>query len=300
MKYCIKCGAELPDEALFCNMCGSPQPAVKQEPIENKQQVSKPESPKILTEMKCPNCGAPMNPVPGEGMIVCQYCGSSITLGSAGWSKIDKHYILDIKVPMQDQASAIARSFLDKSIFHRHLFEKSKLQKMTLSYIPYWILDSGYTAQYRYQEAESIPGNRGNQTYFVTKSGTDSGLVKFPLVAIESMNKYQPPEYIFNLNDKRDINARDLSGPIKMLNGNIGEEKAKVDGKIKLQQWESQKLKKKVHSLESVEINVEISDTYLVHIPVWYLEFEHKDKELVLLIDGHNAMVMEELKDIEK
>jgi len=43
-------------------------------------------------------------------------------------------------------------------------------------------------------------------------------------------------------------------------------------------------------------VNVDIADMYLVHIPVWSLQFEHKKESIFLLIDAHNSKVMEETK----
>ncbi len=299
MKYCIKCGAQLPDEALFCNVCGTPQPSLKQGSAQNVVSINESEKSKILTEMKCPNCGAALNPMQGEAMVVCQYCGTSISLSSAGWTNVQKHYILDIKVALQDQALAIARTFLDKSIFHKHLFEKSTIQKVTLSYVPYWIIVAGYTSQYQYQKQVSAQYGRYNSIQTINESGTDTGTVSYPIVAVENLNAYQPPDYIFNLTAKREITPKDMSNSVKLLNGDIGEEKARVEGKIRIQEWEMRKLKKKYHTLQSTQTNIDIAEIYLVHIPVWNIEFKHKDQKMVLLIDGHNAMVMEELKDKE-
>ncbi len=303
--YCRKCGALIPDDSLFCPKCGAPQvPEAEKVSARPMQEES------ILKEMKCPNCGAPLNPMPGEAMVVCPYCGTSITLGSLGWTKVHKHYILDIKLPMKDQAIGIVRSYLDRSLLHRHLFEKSELKNIQLSYVPYWIIDAGYTAQYKYKREEVQPGGfagismggRGGVAgptvtmRTIIESGTDVGTVKYPVVAVENLNIYQPPDYIFNLQEVRNIVSQDISNPVKMLNGTMSEEKARVEGKVRIQQWEIRKLQRRVHGFLSAEVNVEIADVYLLHAPVWYVEVVHKNEKIVLLVDGHSGAVMEELK----
>ena len=44
MKYCINCGHELPDQALFCSECGAKQPTenVKEEPVSEVQATNEP------------------------------------------------------------------------------------------------------------------------------------------------------------------------------------------------------------------------------------------------------------------
>ncbi|MGC8663124.1 MAG: zinc ribbon domain-containing protein [Thermoplasmata archaeon] len=310
--YCRKCGAKIPDDSLFCPVCGAPQtPVAEKTSSKSSTTVSNNSTGPILKEMKCPNCGAPLNPQPGEAMVVCPYCGTSITLGSEGWTQVMKHFILDIKVQMKDQALSIARSYLDRSILHRHLFEKSEVKELNVSYVPYWIIDAGYSAQYKYKREEVQPGGfvgmsmgRGGgfmgptmNMQTVIESGTDVGTVKYPVIAVESLNIYQPPDYVFNLSELRNIKPQDSSSSIKMLNGSMGEEKARVEGKVRIAQWEIRRLQKRVHGFLSADVNVDIAEIYLTHIPVWYIEFVHKDKNLILLIDGHNSLVMEEVKD---
>lgn len=308
--YCRKCGAKIPDDSLFCPVCGAPQTPVAEQTV-SKVSTKQVQQGPILKEMKCPNCGAPLNPQPGEAMVVCQYCGTSITLSSEGWTQVMKHYILDIKVQMKDQALNIARAYLDRSIIHRHLFEKSEVKTINLSYVPYWILDAGYTAQYKYKREEVQPGGfvgvpigRGGgfmgptiNMQTVVESGTDASTVKYPVIAVESLNIYQPPDYVFDLTEMRNITPRDISGSVKMLNGSMSEEKARVEGKIRITQWVIRRLQKRIHGFLSADVNVDIADIYLVHIPIWYIEFVHKNNNLVLLIDGHNGQIMEEVKE---
>lgn len=307
--YCKKCGAQIPDDSDFCPKCGAPQ---KANPSQNASQGGgKPaDQEEILKDMKCPNCGAPLSPAPGEAMVVCLYCGTSISLGSLGWSKVDEHFILDIKVAMKDQAQQIAKSFLDNSLFHRHLFEKSKQKNIELTYVPYWIMDAGYSAQYKYKKEQVNPGmfvgagfgGRGGfggptvNMQTVVETGTDVNTVNYPVIAAENLNQYQPPDYVFNISDKRPVNQSDVTGPIKLMNGSMGEEKVRMEGSIRIQQWEIRKLQRSIHGFLSADVKVDIADIFLVHIPVWTLEFQHKNESMFLLIDAHNSRIMEESK----
>jgi DNA-directed RNA polymerase subunit RPC12/RpoP len=150
---CPNCGTQLPDDAAFCFKCGyqisgqnsagaaagntgqRPQaaaPPPKQEPIVAAQGV---------TSFKCPNCGAPLSPKFGEMVITCEYCGSAVALSGQGWSSISKQSMLPVKIASSDDLNKIIRPMMDKGLLHRHLQENSKQEEMSLSYVPYWIVN---------------------------------------------------------------------------------------------------------------------------------------------------------------
>jgi DNA-directed RNA polymerase subunit RPC12/RpoP len=97
-------------------------------------------APTGVTSLKCPSCGAPISPKFGEMIITCEYCGSSVTLGNAGWTNIQKQTMLPVKVATVDAVNAIIHPLMDKGLLHRHLQEDSTQEEMTLSYVPYWIV----------------------------------------------------------------------------------------------------------------------------------------------------------------
>ncbi len=151
---CQTCGAQLPDDASFCYKCGtkvnapasgaqpaqvgSPAPRPSGAPSSQKQgQIIAPSG---VTSIKCPNCGAPISPKFGEMVITCEYCGSGITLGTQGWSNIQKQTMLPLKIADAAGVDAIIRPLMDKGLLHRHLEENSTQEEMSLSYVPYWIV----------------------------------------------------------------------------------------------------------------------------------------------------------------
>jgi DNA-directed RNA polymerase subunit RPC12/RpoP len=114
-------------------------------------------APSGVTSLKCPSCGAPIAPKFGEMIITCQYCGSAVTLGAQGWSSIDKQTMLPIKVANADELNAIIKPLMDKGLLHRHLQESSTQEEMTLSYVPYWIVNvSARTSVIATNEAQQV------------------------------------------------------------------------------------------------------------------------------------------------
>jgi len=136
---CQNCGAQLPDDAAFCAKCGkstslnAPKPAAA-------ASTGPVLAPSGVASLKCPSCGAPIAPKFGEMVITCEYCGSGVTLGSQGWTNIQKQTMLTLKVATVDQVNAIIKPIVDKGLLNRHRLEDSKEEEMSLTYVPYWIV----------------------------------------------------------------------------------------------------------------------------------------------------------------
>lgn len=165
--YCTKCGAQIPDDALFCPKCGqkqgaqtntSPQSAPKEQSGAKEQVIAA----SGVTELKCPGCGAPIHPQLGEMIISCEYCGASISLGNQGWKDIKSNSMLPLKVVSHDQVEVIIKDHMDRGLLHRHLAEKSTSEGLVLSFVPYWIVpvssQTKYTAIDAGVEVERVAG----------------------------------------------------------------------------------------------------------------------------------------------
>ena len=135
--YCHNCGAQLPDDAAFCVKCGTSTGSNTVKPTSTAGPVLAPSG---VTSLKCPSCGAPIAPKFGEMVITCEYCGSGVTLGSQGWTNIQKQTMLGLKVASVDQLNSIITPMMDKGLLHRHLHEDSKQEEMSLTFVPYWIV----------------------------------------------------------------------------------------------------------------------------------------------------------------
>src|SRR2546429_8423526 len=142
--YCLNCGSQLPDDAAFCSKCGARTSSPGQT-LQVQSSVGTSGSSQILAlsnaqSLKCPSCGAPIAPKFGEMIITCEYCGSSITLGGAGWANIQKQTMLPLRIQSTDDISARVRSMMDTGLLHRHLQESANLEEMKLSVVPYWLV----------------------------------------------------------------------------------------------------------------------------------------------------------------
>jgi hypothetical protein len=73
-------------------------------------------------------------------VITCEYCGGGVTLGTQGWTNLQKQTMLCLKVATPEQVNSIITPMMNKGLLHRHLHEDSTQEEMSLTYVPYWIV----------------------------------------------------------------------------------------------------------------------------------------------------------------
>jgi DNA-directed RNA polymerase subunit RPC12/RpoP len=324
--FCMKCGAQLPDDAAFCFKCGSrmgqsSQGGMVEQPSGSTSTVEV-LAPSTATSLKCPSCGAPIAPRFGEMIITCEYCGASVTLGNSGWANIQKQTMLPLKIQSTDDISARVRSMMDTGLLHRHLQESSTLEEMTLSVVPYWLVAASartsLIATDMVTEGATVAttaalvgvmgglagGRRGGfggplVTGALLGSMMGGGGQKkaiqmddnynFPIVALKALTTYQPHDYQFAIEDRTLFDISQYPKGIKVLNGDISEDSAKYQARALVDQLQSQKAHAKYHMIQQIQSQIDVSDTELLHAPVWFVRYDHKGDKIVLVVDGNSG-----------
>src|SRR6267143_889835 len=315
--YCLKCGSHLPDDAGFCSKCGA-----------------KILAPSNAESLKCPSCGAPIAPKFGEMIITCEYCGTSITLGTAGWANIQKQTTLPLTIQSTDEISNRVKSMMDRGMLHRHLQESSTLEEMTLSVVPYWLVSvsarTSIVATNMIAEGATVAttaaligvmagmggGRRGGfgagpllggamlGSMMGTGMGGGGGQKKaiqmdqnynFPIIALKALTQYQPRDYQFAIQGRTLFDISQYPKGIKVLNGDISEDAAKYQAKTLVDQLQSQKAHAQYHMIQQITSEEDVSDTELLHVPIWFVRYDHNGNKIVLVVDGNSGNVINSL-----
>ncbi len=321
----------MPDDAGFCLKCGFKVSMVS----ERQQAQTAPQeviAPTGATSLRCPSCGAPIAPKFGEMLVTCQYCGSSVSLGNEGWKSINKHTMLPVKIPQQDDILKEIHGLMDRGFLHRHLQESSTLEEVNLALVPYWLIPvsarTSLVAVDMAAEAGQIAttaalagimggamggGRRGG----FGGGGLVTGMVlgtmmsgggfgggqgnrrayqmdndyNFPIVALKALTEYQPKDYQFNLADRVIFDETKVKG-MKVLNGDVGEDIAKTQAKTLVDQLQSQKAHDAHHMIQQLSTESDVGEAELLHAPVWFARYDHKNGKIVLVIDGNSGGVI--------
>ena len=327
MIYCTKCGAQLPDDARFCAKCGaavassgSAAPGAATVSSSSVPPSAPTIAPAGVQELKGPTCGAPIKPTFGDTVVTCEYCGGSVSLGGAGWSAIQKHTMLPLKVADQATALAAVRAYVDVGFMHRHFFEESNVAQARLSLVPFWVVPASASTTYSYQDVaasvagtvgtiaaaellgSALGGRRGRGIPVIpimtgpvvnpTRSETVSGQYEFPVVAVKALGAYQPRDYQFQLAERKVFDRKSVPSGTEVLNGDLSEDAARVAAKGFVEQMQSDLVRKKHSTASNLASRVEISEGELLHVPIWAFTLEHKGERSTVVVDANAGRVM--------
>lgn len=313
--YCLKCGTQLPDDAAFCMKCGTNIAAIKGEKTSSSSPVIAPSG---VTALKCPSCGAPIAPKFGEMIITCEYCGNTVSLGNEGWGNINKQTMLPIKFGDKSKIDEIVRDLMGKGLFRNRFHDDSVLEEMTLSLVPYWIVSASARTSIVATDiaveagkvaaaaalAGLMGGKRGGARGSLAagtilgssmggggakKSFDISDTYNFPIVALKHLEECQPKDYQFRLDERTFFDMTKVPEGVKVMNGDVGEETAMQQAKALVTELQSKKAHDKYHMIQQLHTEVDMSETELLHAPIWFCRYDYKGKKMVLVIDANSG-----------
>jgi DNA-directed RNA polymerase subunit RPC12/RpoP len=314
--FCSKCGSRV----------GQSNPGGSVQQSSSSPGSAQVLAPMTASSLKCPSCGAPIAPKLGEMLITCEYCGASVALGSTGWANIQKQTMLPLKIQTNDDISTHVKSMMDTGLLHRHLQESSTLEEMSLSVVPYWLVAASArtslvatdmvaegatiaTTAALFGVMAGMGGGRSRGiggpllTGAVLGSMMGGGMggqgqrkaiemddnYNFPIVGLKALTTYQPKDYQFSLQDRTLFDISQYPKGIKVLNGDISEDSAKYQARALVDQLQSQKAHAKYHMIQQIQTQIDVSDTELLHVPIWFVRYDHKGDKIVLVVDGNSG-----------
>jgi len=280
------------------------------------QQIAPPPMPQSL---KCNSCGAPLKPSAGLALVVCAYCGAATTIGAGGAAQvIQKHFMLASTIG-QEQALTAGGQWLNKGLLRRKVAETSDLGNTVLKFVPYWVVPTTVVADYQGTRGTGVAQMRSETTGGKILGGALFALnaaamanqknrnvqpqvtrvrdriqisKNIPVVAVRGYTKYQPEGgYEFNEAAKVNFDKRQ-SGGAEVMDGDVTEAEAKQLAGGQAQKIAEREAKKRVDSLESIQVYPTMADGELLHVPVFFVEYAHKGKAMFIAIDGNAGHVM--------
>jgi len=279
--------------------------------------------PPMPQNLKCHSCGAPLKPSAGLALVVCEYCGAATTMGAGGAAQVVmKHFMLTNQIS-QEQALDAGGRWLNQGVFRRKVAERSDLGKVTVRFVPYWVIPTQVVADFQGTRGAGVAemrhegaagkaagiallaltaaaaanqkGNRNRPAPPPIVRVRDRLQLSYnlPIVAVRGYTKFQPDDgFQFPVANKIPFDKRQ-SGGVEVMSGDVTEAEAKQQAAALAHRFAEKEAKKRVDTLESIQVYPTMADGELLHAPVWFVEYSHKGKSYYILIDGNSGQVMD-------
>ena len=276
--------------------------------------------------MKCPSCGAPITPRFGEMVVTCEYCSSSVVLGTDGWRSVQKHTMLPLGFPDRETILKRMHDMMIVGLLRRHLQDSSTLEELKLTVVPYWVIPvsartsvvaadmgaqvgsiatsaalagilgaamggkgrGGFAGPVAAGVLLGSAGRQGSQL----RAFQANSIYQFPVVAMKAISEYQPRDYAFDVDDRTLFKAEGFPKGVTIMNGDVGEEDARYQAKALVDQLQSDRAHRQYHMIQEIKTEMELGEAELLHVPIWFARYNHDGRRIVLIVDGHNGSLI--------
>lgn len=310
---CLNCGAGLkfdPEKQDFiCEYCDS---VFKEEDFFNKDDklefdISENSENVVFDNALlyvCPSCGAEVVTDETTVATTCYYCSNPVVLSGKLSGELKPDYIIPFKIDKNDAIAKFKELCGKKKFLPKDFISESRLEEIKGVYFPYWYIDGETDGNINATSKQIRSWMVGDIRHTETtvrghfRQGNLS-ICNMPEAALKSKDrdilKYVCP---FNSSDFVPFSMSYLSGFFaEKRDVEIAEIETSVNEKIK--SYSSEKL---LQSIEypntsvkdsSIKIN-NISWSYNL-LPVWVLNYKHKDKKYIYALNGQTGKVYGEM-----
>lgn len=236
----------------------------------------------IVSEIKCPNCGAQLNLSPGELVATCRYCGYTSVVGASAPFQLEHSLI-----PNNLNSGRITQDLQDwmRSGFMKpgDLAKKSKITMLELRYLPFWLVPVTATSTYEgLLERISPPTPR---------KGTIHNEYDW-LVLGRKAAEFPTRDYRVPAEGKIPFDFTKIEQQAKFLNSELDGNEAVLRAKNEVEENQRFLLKQEVDQVTQFTTSFNVDRPTYLHAPLWFVQYEYKGKSYTAIIDGSSGSMI--------
>ena len=237
----------------------------------------------IVSEIKCPNCGAQLNLSPGELVATCRYCGYTSVVGAGTPFQLEHSLILN-----NLNSARITQDLQDwmRSGFMKpgDLAKKSKLIMLELRYLPFWLVPLTATSTYEGMLERISPPT--------LRKGTIQNEYDW-LVLGRKAAEFPTRDYKVPAEGKIPFDFTKIERQAKFLNSELDSYEAVVRAKNEVEENQRFLLKQEVDQVTRLNTSFSVEKPTYLHAPLWFVQYEYKGKNYSAIIDGSTGSVIQ-------
>lgn len=236
----------------------------------------------LTNEINCSHCGAPLPVQPGEILATCTYCGftSVIETGKA----FEFTHSLITNTVQTTQAFDLVRNWMKNSfIAPKDLSKKAVPTEENLVYLPFWVVSCQASSHYK-GILERISPPEENEGDIVNNYDW--------LVLARKESSFPTRSYHLSLEGEIPFEATKIEKGAKVLNSEMESEEAVGHARDEIENLHQYLAKEKIDRIMDIKTSLDVSGTYYLHSPVWFITYDYKGARYQVLMDGTSGDVI--------
>ena len=248
---------------------------------------------------RCAFCDADFETGAGDVLLVCPYCGTAQTTDG---EKFQDHYMIRVHFD-QGEAQTTLLDWVSKQLgVPEDLPVAAKFVKYQQIWYPFWISRVDANTEYRglgrdanfYDEWPQRRGAYKRIDFFwKPESGAFTRRHEINIAGVKNIDddvRNQPiptraKEYFSH------AHAEEFDG--KVLHSNMTEDQAKKMAHQIAHDRQTNLVLQEVSKIESREDKIDVGETFLIHVPVWELEYRYGNKKYKASVSAPTGYVIE-------
>jgi DNA-directed RNA polymerase subunit RPC12/RpoP len=244
----------------------------------------------IVSEIKCPNCGAQLNLSPGELVATCKYCGYTSVVGTSAPFQLQHSLIvnnLDKTRITQDLQDWMKSGFMKPG----DLAKKSKLILLELRYLPFWLVPLTATSAYEGMLERISPPT--------PRKGTIQNEYDW-LVLGRKAAEFPTRDYRVPAEGKIPFDFTKIEEEAKFLNSELDSDEAVMRARNEVEENQRFLLKQEVDQVTQFNTTFNIDKPTYLHAPLWFVQYEYKGRSYDAIIDGSSgSMIRADIPEVD-
>lgn len=237
---------------------------------------------KIVREIECSNCGAPLDFEPGETVVTCKYCGFTCVIETGESFKL-QHSMLVSRLD-RDAAEKAVFSWMSKGFSKPgDLSKRSEIRRSEQFLLPFWMVPISAKTTYKGVFERLGPS--------VVKDGKIERKYDW-LVLGRQRSEFPTREYRVPLEGKIPFRFDKIPKGAQVLNSEITEAESVERARQEVEDHHRFLAKQDVDKVIEMKTDLEVGEVVYVHAPVWFLAYRYKNSDYQVILDSVTGEVL--------
>ncbi|MFW9911065.1 MAG: hypothetical protein ACFFEU_01250 [Candidatus Thorarchaeota archaeon] len=253
----------------------------------------------MIKMARCAFCDADFEAGPGDVLLICPYCGTAQTTEGA---KFTDHYMIRVHFD-QGEAQTTLLDWVSKQLgAPADLPAKARFVQYQQYWYPFWIsrVDSHSTYRGLGRDAnfyDEWPQRRGAYKridyFWKPESGQFTRRHEISIPGVKDLDEDVKRHPIPTRAKEFFSHAHAEEYDGKVLHSNIGEDEAKNLAKQMAYDRQTALIMSEVDKIEERDDTNTVGETFLVHVPVWELEYKYGNSKYKASVAASTGYVIE-------